>query len=345
MGILVVDESAVDREAVAGLLQKGRYRVDRAADLKAARAHVERELPQVVVLVWPREGGVDFIKFLRARESGQDRAHVLALLDKSQSDVRALFAAGVDDFAWRPCSPDELLARVDAPRRIGKWAGRTCGDEWRAYSDIRRLRSCQQLGAIVAADLAQVVGQPLEISSGSLSTARPLRGATIRMTLASEQTDLCISVLVEPSSLSALGAQLLGDAQAPESATDDILRELANAAGGAVKRMGLVEGITLTTGLPENVHAPALESDRARFWVAAMKESGVRIAIVGEIQSHANKKIAASELREGMVVARDLCNEGGILLVAAGTRLTATTADRITRFLGKRVVVEVVASA
>jgi hypothetical protein len=47
-------------------------------------------------------------------------------------------------------------------------------------------------------------------------------------------------------------------------------------------------------------------------------------------------RVQASSLREGMVVASDVTNDAGVLIVRAGTRLTETTAERIARLAPKK---------
>lgn len=228
----------------------------------------------------------------------------------------ALYAAGIDDFARRPVAREELLARVEAPRRVRRWAARRSRDvdvdDWAVFTDPRRLCGCQRMGNVVAENLEQVIGQPLELTQGwSMGPIEELRGATICMALASEQAEIHVSVLVEPASISPLCELLLGDASAPDAVIDDVLRELANAAGGAVKREGLHQGVTLTTGIPTNSSRVPPEGDRTRFWVATMKDSAVRIGIVGEVRAEENQRVAACDLREGMVLASDLRNETG----------------------------------
>jgi CheY-like chemotaxis protein len=347
MGILVIDDNAIDRESVVRSLKSAKYRVEHAADLKLGQAVVERGAASVVVMGWPRTGGAEFVKLIRSCETPGKHVYILAVLDKQPAtELPALIEAGVDDFARRPMAREELLARIEAPRRIRKWAADlprdASVDDWSLYTDPRRLRGCWDMGRIVGEDLAQMLG-PLEVSQGwTMGSADQLRGATIRMALTSEQSEVRISLLVDSASLPSLTELLLGDANASEAAVDDVLRELANAAGGAVKREVFFEGVTLTTGLPSNDRAVPLGSESTRLWVATLKDSGVRIGIVGAIRTEENKHIAACDLLEGMVLASDLWNDSGVLLVASGTRLTATTVDRVRNMVGKKkIVVEV----
>jgi hypothetical protein len=44
-------------------------------------------------------------------------------------------------------------------------------------------------------------------------------------------------------------------------------------------------------------------------------------------------RVKANMLREGMIVAVDVINEAGVLMVPGGTRLTETAAERIRRLM------------
>ena len=123
----------------------------------------------------------------------------------------------------------------------------------------------------------------------------------------------------------------------------DALRELANTAGGALKRAALTESVALTTGLP-------VDDNAARFpgkhicWSLTLQDGGC-FAVVGEILARGNERISAAKLAEGMVIAHDVRNESGILLVPAGARLTSTSALRLAAMLGPRFFLEVAPAA
>jgi hypothetical protein len=57
------------------------------------------------------------------------------------------------------------------------------------------------------------------------------------------------------------------------------------------------------------------------------------IAIIGEVKRRVNRRVEARRLIEGMVVVTDVRNGGGVLLLPSGTRLTSTTAERLSNLL------------
>jgi hypothetical protein len=161
------------------------------------------------------------------------------------------------------------------------------------------------------------------------------------MSLALDRIALRVSVMGDRSALKWLGKAVLGDGCAPEATIADMLREMANTAGGAIKRAALPENLTLTTGIPSNATNVRFEGPGVQSWTMPLDGGKANLAIVGEIRERDNQRVPVTGLREGMVLAHDLRTESGALLVTAGSRLTSTTAERLAQVLGPRFLVEV----
>jgi hypothetical protein len=164
------------------------------------------------------------------------------------------------------------------------------------------------------------------------------------MSLVHEGVELMVSVAADPSTQAWLARALLQNPAPGEAALNDVMRELASTAGGALKRMALQEQVTMTTGLPVNVSAvaPAGENTIA-FGLHTLHAAHQKatLALAAEVQKRVNRQVKASELREGMVVVHDVRSPSGVLLVTAGSRLTRTTAERLRGFIGPKSLVEV----
>ncbi len=342
MLVLVVDDNKQTRDALVRHLQTAEYRVVQAADVKGGQIELDREKPDVVMLAWT-SGSQEFLKRIRALDAS-GRSYVIVLLDRNPaSDIAALYASGADDFLRLPAVREEVLGRVDAPRRIRGWASGSHAMDWSEKFDLQKLQVWRDLGAVIAEDIAQLTG-PFDVSEAA-DFQGEVRGASIPLSLAKDETELRVSIVAEPAQLRALGGVLLGDENSPESALDDMLRELANTAGGAVKRAALLEQVAVTTGLPVSESRAVVPADKVRVWSAKLRGTDVRIGLVGEVVSRANQRVQAANLREGMVLAHDLRNPLGALVMPAGTRLTATAAERVGKLLGPRFVVEVACTA
>jgi hypothetical protein len=197
------------------------------------------------------------------------------------------------------------------------------------------------MGQVVAEDLKQILGD-LDVAEGWLIGGE-LRGASIPMSVTSEQAEIRVSVVVEAKLLRTLAGLLLGDENAPAAALEDMLREIANTAGGAVKRAASEEKVTVTTGLPINEARGLTRNEMTRCWTARINGERAQLGIIGEVHRRKNERLPVSKLQEGMVLSHDLRNDAGALIMPAGTRLTATTVTRMAGILGSRFVVEITA--
>jgi CheY-like chemotaxis protein len=350
MRVVVISDKRTELESIARALRQASCSVEPFGETKAALAAIAFQSPQVVVLAWPASGGADLVRSVRGADSS-GQTYVLAILARTPGghEIPTVLAAGAHDLLCRPLVDEELVARVKAPTRLMKWAQSVTNPsafDFSSSTDFTRLRAWQQMGTLVAEDLAQVVGQPLEAIDGwPQRFGSGTRGATILLSLATEQSEVRVSVVADPPTVSWLGKALLGDTNPSDAALDDVLRELANTAGGAVKRAALPENVTLTTGMPFSDSAAELRSKASHSWTVMLDGGRACIAIVGEIRARPNERVPASKLREGMVVVNDLRGENGMLLVTAGSRLTSTTAERVAKLLGGRFLVEVAFAA
>src|SRR5215471_3409249 len=206
MKVLVLDESQYERQALAKTLGEAGFSVDEAKDNKVAFSLLEREPPRVLVMPWPKTGGPDLLKRVRAVDSAH-HIYVLVLLDKQPpSEITALYAAGVDDFVRRPFVREELLARVETPQRVEKWTtGKKVAFDWSSATDLRHLRACREMGVVVAEELGQMLGRSMQVTPGwSPEMTQDSLGATITLSLASVQTEIRVSIAVDATSLPAL---------------------------------------------------------------------------------------------------------------------------------------------
>jgi two-component system, OmpR family, response regulator len=120
--ILVVDDEPSIVDAVATALRYEGYAVDEAATGRDALEAVIRQEPDLVVLDWmlPDIEGIEVGR--RLRERGLKTAILfLTAKDATENKVDALRAGG-DDYATKPFSLAEIVARIQAILR------RTAGD-------------------------------------------------------------------------------------------------------------------------------------------------------------------------------------------------------------------------
>jgi len=330
-------------------LPQDTYRVEAVGDETAALAAIAREAPQVVVFSVPAKGGQDLARRLRGGENAAE-AYLLAVVEAApvNKELSNLLTAGVHDFMRRPFADVELLERVKAPERLLRWSrsvSKPCVFDFSAALDVTSLRSWRSLGQLVAEDLGEMAGQPFTVSGGYPGhlDASALC-ASIPMSLAGDQLELRLSIAADTAGCKWIRETLLGDGAAQDNATRDALRELANTAGGALKRAALAESITLTTGIPRDDSVTRFPGKHSCWTLRIAGDAGC-LAVVGEVRTRSNERISAAQLTEGMVLAHDIRSAGGVLIVPAGSRLTATSASRLAAMLGPRYFLEVAPAA
>lgn len=114
MRLLLVEDDADLREAVARNLARSGFTVDTAATLAEAVASVEVQSYDAIVLdlSLPDGDGLELIRRLRAK---RDPTPILVLTarDRVEDRVRGL-ESGADDYLVKPFAHDELVARLRA---------------------------------------------------------------------------------------------------------------------------------------------------------------------------------------------------------------------------------------
>jgi FixJ family two-component response regulator len=350
MRVVLLNDNRAERDSMVRVLRRASPVVEAFSDANGAVASITGEAPEVIVVAMSSYGGPELIRLLRGADvSGH--AYLLAVIPGTLGgrEILPALAAGAQDFIRRPVVDAELVERVKAPMRMLKWARSVTKPavfDLSMATDIRGLRVWQIMGAVVAEDLSQMVGQPLETTKGwPKRFGRDVRCATIPMSLPSDQVELRVSVVIDAASVNWLGNALLGDPRPADAALDDLLRELANTAGGAVKRAALPENVTFTAGLPISGRAPHFQGADIQSFTLSADLGKACIAIVAEVRKRENLRVLACDLREGMVLVHDLRSRNGALLVTAGSRLTSTAAARVAMVLGERFVIEVSCAA
>jgi len=347
--VVLLNDRRAERDAMVRALPAEIYGVEAVADETAALAAIAREAPQVVVFNAPPKGGQDLARRLRGSENAAE-AYCLAVVDATPAgqDITSLISAGVHDFMRRPFTDAELLERVKAPERLLRWSrslSKPRAFDFSAALDVTSLRAWRNLGALVAENLGAMSAHAFRVTPGWPAHLGPDDvSASIPMSLAGDQLELRISLVADAGGLTFVRETLLSDPAAHDDALRDALRELANTAGGALKRAALAEGITLTTGIPRDDSANRFPGAH-RCWGLELEGGAGWLALVGEIRGRGNERISAAKLTEGMVLAHDIRSEGGVLIVPAGLRLTATSASRLSAMLGPRYFLEVAPAA
>ena len=354
MRALIVDPNAAEREVTTRTLLQEGYEAVGAADVAGASALLATRPDIVLVESTIANGdGIALLRDLRAQEQHTAHAFVVVTASRAQpDDMRTAFAAGADDFIRKPINPEELLLRVAGAARarvvLQKVHARLALLDIVAAADFLRSQSWASVSVRACNDVGEMLGMTLSATEDEDALGDAVMGAQLPLTMVSECFEVHLAVAVDRPSLRALAGALLGDEEAPESHVRDLLRELANVAAGSMKRAADEEGRVLTTGLPADGPPRDFRFPRAkavRGWRALCGETGATLRFMAQYVTAENRHVPVAHLREGMVLAHDLMNPAGALLVRGGTRITEVHITQLPRMMGEATLIAVMAAA
>jgi diguanylate cyclase (GGDEF)-like protein len=115
IGILVLDDSGVERDAISRIVAKHLYKVYQAGSTDEALAMLKAHKDIKLVLVdyfMPEKDGFTFLKAVR-RVHDAEKVGIIGMSSYANPENRVRFLKyGAADFVDKNCSPEELLLRV-----------------------------------------------------------------------------------------------------------------------------------------------------------------------------------------------------------------------------------------
>lgn len=348
MRLLVVDSNRTEREATLRLIPSDANEIRVARDAVEALSLLETHEFDVALIETTLIGtsGSELVKRIRAGESASHLYVVMTAARPQPGDVRTAFLVGADDFMRKPLARDELLARLDGPTRIRRWASKIGSVVEK--SPLTSISAWTTADSALCSELADMFGLTLMPMAVADALDGAVEVAMLPLSLASEQTEVALAVGVDETTAQALAETMFGSPDVDVSAIKDMMREIANVAAGAFKRIAATEGRFLTTGLPAEVTPQTFRKPTAtarKQWMATVEGTPIALRFELELNVRELKRLRVGVLREGMVVAADVKNPLGGVLVPASTRVTEHHLAGLRRSLGLDAVVEIVEAA
>ena len=118
--VLIVDDDEIIRERLQALVEANGYKADTAANAEIALRMLKEENYSILLTDWQMPG-MDGVELCRAVRTQITHCYIYLIVFTVRGDradaVHGL-RAGADDYLGKDCASDELLARLEAARRI-----------------------------------------------------------------------------------------------------------------------------------------------------------------------------------------------------------------------------------
>lgn len=332
----------------------------------AALAELETGTPRIVVLdqLLLGPGSLALTRRLRARKDGGSLYVVVVVTgERELASLVPALGNGVDDIVLKPVRSAELVARLRA-------AEKKLACESRLRSRIQELEAAtgapvadapptpthvppppamtspppappvapaawDELDAHLASTFRDFFTRPVAILTHDAPS--PVGSAVeIRMSEPTSEIEIAITLFVDDASSESLARVLLGDADA--EAKEALVLESANIAMGSLKTALAEHELSFTGGIPyattlAEVQVAMTNAAQQRRMTFVAGDATLEVWVRAESRKNVERDVA--ELREGMVVAADVRDGDGNVLLRSGTRLTVTTAEWLTKLAGK----------
>lgn len=325
MPILIVEES--DSPSALGQV------VSFVADAKrvSSETHLGAMLAEARVSdVFVSEFAADEAAILRMCVLARAVTHVLVLSSKTDAAaVGRYLSAGAHECIPLPCDVAELGARIRAAR-LGEAPTSTRSVARSLLAPIVETRTWRRADVLAASALSSMLGAPLQLARARDAVTCRF-GATLTLAAPDAGLELGVGLALPDPTASCMAMQMVGETD--ETLLRDLAAELANVTAGVFKNELVAEGQTIALRVPK-VQTPreftsAWHSfDDRRFFTGALEGHPFTVAV--GVRWRGTCVVHGRELREDMVLAEDL-RKGEMLLVARGTRLTSSMAERASR--------------
>lgn len=334
--VLLAEDDPTTAAMIRQGLEKAGYAVELVVDGGIAERRLRMERFDAFVTDWmmPQLDGIELVRRMR---TVPERPYmvIISALGIPAAHTHAL-EAGADAFLAKPFSPANLvgllaaakpppIAAIVAPAGTTRETPLAATNAWKRFSETMRQ---------VMADTIQA---PVGIQASAAKVADTDVVALCSLVDAEHFLEISLLVSGSEAAVAALGKVLLDD----ESIGLDALGELANIAAGKLKTELGAESYPATISLYQPTtaatRAATIRASTGRQAVGLVS-GNVSVCVILTARTSGAVEIASEQLYEGLVLAEDLANDRGALVLPAGTRLTSAAVRRVREHLaGRRV--------
>lgn len=355
--ILLTGNDEGERARLATILREARVELVLPKDVVEARSAV-RDKPIKLALLCAQAYDEPLLAVVKALDEARSARSVTLVLvgDELPDDflVKAV-RAGIDGEMRRRKSKEVVLAQVEARGRLarrpaserliteaGAVAAKPAGSALELVTAASSWQGARDLLRDAAAAFLTVPARvgPAPSSDGALAA-----GCQILMGNAADSVELRLALGADTKSIKQLATHLFGEEG--EDMGNELLSELSNILMGALKTSFSSEEIKFAAGLPEPVPAARVLQPATNYGLQAtfqLQLADARIVVYVGVRSSAVTSVTVTSLREGMVVAGDIFNPKGLMLVRSGTRLSLNMVEKLRGILTPKQQIEVLST-
>jgi DNA-binding response OmpR family regulator len=358
MRILVAGDDDETRRTLAATLQGAGHAVRTAQDERGTLAALQQESPHLVLLTTRQPGTASLNLVRQLRESPRGRSSQLLLVAKDLPEAFSIdaYGAGLDGDIALPHSPDYLKARVNAIQRRLEPKAKPSGDRADAAKPVAPEVSDGPLALVARAPAWRAAAQHVRLAASKFlsleASVSDVPASDYAMSIAcgillvnvQHELELRIAVGTTQASGKHLAVHLFGPEG--EDLVADMLGEIGNIFMGAMKTALGNDALAFTGGLPEAIATdlvlrPALTYKLQEAFSITLVDA--KLVVHLGLRSKANLDLPAAGLKEGMVLAKDVFNAKGLMMINAGTRLSTHMIDKLKTVLSAKQCVQVMA--
>jgi DNA-binding response OmpR family regulator len=359
MRILVTGDDDDTRRHLAVTLQGAGHAVRMAQDERGAVAALQQEVPHLVLVTTARAGSSAVSLVRQLRDNPRCKQSQLVLVAKEMPEPFSVdaYGAGLDGDIRIPHSPEYLLARVNAIQRRFDPKAKPSGEKVEAAKPAAPDLGDGPLALVARASAWRTASQHIKTAASKFLTLDATVGdvppADYAMSLAcgitllnvQHELELRIAVGTNQASGKHLAVHLFGPEG--EDLVPDMLGEIGNIFMGAMKTALGHDSLAFTGGLPEVIATevvlrPTLTYKLQEAFSLTLVDA--KLVVHLGLRSKANLDLPAANLKEGMVLSKDVFNSKGLMMINAGTRLSGHMIEKLKTVLNAKQVVQVMAA-
>ena len=297
------------------------------------------------------EGSLNLVRALRKKPAPVGNTYLSLLAQDPGEDylVRA-YDLGADAVLRTPCAPAVVLAHLKSAARLLGAAndasvdGKKLGAQAAPIEQMAQSKTWRGAQALIRDAASEFLTLEVKTAEAAAAVEPATHASCIMLSNVEHQLEIRIGVGADVASGKLLSVHMFG----PEE-TDlvpDMLNEIANILMGTLKTAFSSESLAFTGGLPQPLNPEEVLRPTIMYgyqFAFAIQMAGATITVHLGIHSKANLFLPPAGLKEGMVLAKDVFNARGVLMLHAGTRLSQNMLGKIAEFLPEKTRLEVVA--